>query len=107
MCRADAGARAGAKMRGGRCQRVQPEPGQRSYSHIVGYNTCMLYCCTHPPQSNSDVNCHNNTMSSSTSHSDIKEKQPGKTWTVLNEDDGAFNITLPLGFGRLSQRRIL
>ena len=42
-------------------------------------------------------------MSSIPSHSDIKEKQPGKTWTVLNEDDGAFNITLPLGFGKMSK----
>ena len=24
---------------------------------------------------------------------------PGKTWTVL-EEDGAFNVTLPLGFGK-------
>ena len=41
-------------------------------------------------------------MSSIPSHSDIKEKQPGKTWTVLKEDNGAFNITLPLGFGKMS-----
>ena len=26
-------------------------------------------------------------------------KLPGKTWTVL-EEDGAFNVTLPLGFGK-------
>ena len=26
--------------------------------------------------------------------------QPGKTWVVLDEGDGTFNFTLPLGFGK-------
>ena len=26
--------------------------------------------------------------------------QPGKSWVVVNDDDGTFNITLPLGFGK-------
>jgi len=27
---------------------------------------------------------------------------PGKTWTVLEDDDGGYNVTLPLGFGFIS-----
>ena len=26
--------------------------------------------------------------------------QPGKSWVVINDDDGSFNITLHLGFGK-------
>ena len=25
---------------------------------------------------------------------------PGKTWTVIEDDDGGYNVTLPLGFGK-------
>ena len=28
------------------------------------------------------------------------QHKPGHTWVVLAEEDGAFNVTLPLGFGR-------
>ena len=28
------------------------------------------------------------------------QHKPGHTWVVLTEEDGAFNVTLPLGFGR-------
>ena len=28
--------------------------------------------------------------------------QPGKSWVVLDQDDGTLNITLPLGFGKVA-----
>ena len=27
------------------------------------------------------------------------DHQPGKTWVVLEDEDGAFNLTVILGFG--------
>ena len=32
-------------------------------------------------------------------NAETTSKLPGETWTVL-EEDGAFNVTLPLGFGK-------
>ena len=29
-------------------------------------------------------------------------EQPGKTWVVCEDEDGAFNITIVLGFGKLN-----
>ena len=33
--------------------------------------------------------------------------QPGKSWVVVEDNDGSFNITLPLGFGKKKMANIL
>ena len=39
-------------------------------------------------------------MRTTTPTEDSNPHQPGKSWVVVNDDDGSFNITLPLGFGK-------
>ena len=39
-------------------------------------------------------------MRTTTPSTDSNPHQPGKSWVVVNDDDGTFNITLPLGFGK-------
>ena len=31
-----------------------------------------------------------------------EEPLPGKTWVVVADEDGGYNVTLPLGFGKIS-----
>ena len=30
-----------------------------------------------------------------------EEPLPGKTWVVVADEDGGYNVTLPLGFGKV------
>ena len=30
-----------------------------------------------------------------------EEPLPGKTWVVLADEEGGYNVTLPLGFGKI------
>ena len=31
----------------------------------------------------------------------VVSELPGKTWTVLSDEEGGYNVTLPLGFGNV------
>ena len=36
-----------------------------------------------------------------TTTSSTEEPLPGKTWVVVADEDGGYNVTLPLGFGKV------